>query len=68
MSMNPSKFEIWKSPKNNEWYWHFKAGNGENIATGEGYTSRQNCLKAISLLQGSNRCKIYSLTPSKKAP
>jgi uncharacterized protein YegP (UPF0339 family) len=63
MSTRESKYEIWRSDKNNEWYWHFKASNGENIATGQGYTDRRNCLNAISLLQRSTKCKIYSLTP-----
>jgi uncharacterized protein YegP (UPF0339 family) len=63
MSTREPKFEIWKSDKNNEWYWRFKAANGETIASGQGYSDRRNALKAISLLQGSHRSKIYSLTP-----
>ena len=60
------KYEIWKSKKNANWYWHFKAGNGEIVAGGEGYTIKQNCLSAISLLRGSEDAKIYNLTPEPK--
>jgi uncharacterized protein YegP (UPF0339 family) len=67
MSAREGKYEIWQSDKNKEWYWRFKAANGENIANGQGYTDRRNCLNAISLLQNSTKCKIYSLTPATKA-
>ena len=66
MSAREGKYEIWQSEKDHHWYWHFKAANGENIASGQGYTDRRNCLKGISLLQNSKLCKIYSLTPAKK--
>ncbi|MBA2586306.1 MAG: YegP family protein [Chthoniobacterales bacterium] len=62
--MQEPKFEIWNSEKNGQWYWRFKAGNGQTIATGgEGYSGRRDALRAISRLQASHRSKIYSLTP-----
>ena len=33
-----------------EWRWRLKAGNGEIIAQGESYTSKENCLHAIKLV------------------
>lgn len=66
MSAREPKFEIWKSDKNSEWYWRFKAANGETIASSQGYSGRRDALHAISLLQNANRSKIYSLTPPKK--
>jgi uncharacterized protein YegP (UPF0339 family) len=64
---NEQKFEIWKSKNNNNWYWRFKAGNGEIVAGGEGYTTKQNCIHAIGLIQnGANTAKIYNLTPEPK--
>lgn len=61
MSTRESKYEMWRDDKE-QWHWRFKAANGEEIATGQGYTTRQNCLKALSLLQNSKRSKIYSLS------
>jgi uncharacterized protein YegP (UPF0339 family) len=55
------RYEILKSPKNEQWYWHFKAANGETIASGQGYASRHGALHAISLVQKSGKAKIYSL-------
>lgn len=66
MSARAGKYEIWKSEKNGQWYWHFKAANGENIASGQGYQDRRGALNAISLLQNSKMMKIYSLTPPSK--
>ena len=36
-----------------QWRWRLRAGNGEIIAQGEGYTTRQNCLHAISLIKST---------------
>ena len=47
------KYEYWKSSSDNNWYWHLKAANGEKIASGEGYTSKQHCLDAIALVKSS---------------
>jgi uncharacterized protein YegP (UPF0339 family) len=60
---NEQKYEIWKSSDDDRWYWRFKAGNGEQVATGDGYVSRQDALHAIRLVQKSDHAKIYSLTP-----
>lgn len=35
-----AKFEILRSPKNRQYYWHLLGGNGEIMAQSEGYTSR----------------------------
>jgi uncharacterized protein YegP (UPF0339 family) len=68
MSTREGKYEMWRSPNSEQWHWHFKAANGETIASGQGYTARHNCLKAISLLQNSTRAKIYSLSEPRKRP
>jgi uncharacterized protein YegP (UPF0339 family) len=47
------KYEYWKSSSHGNWYWHLKASNGEKIAQGEGYSSKENCLHAISLVTSS---------------
>lgn len=52
------KFEYWKSPTNHQWYWHLRAANGEPIASGEGYTTKESCLAAIALIQSSHRATV----------
>lgn len=42
-----SKFEVFKSPKNNQFYFHLKASNGQIILQSEAYTKKANCLHAI---------------------
>src|SRR5690606_8071472 len=55
------KFEIYRQRGLNaltigggEWRWRLKAANGEIIAQGESYTSKQNCLHAIQLVMGTS--------------
>lgn len=43
------KFEYWKSK--GQWYWHLRAGNGEIIASGEGYRRKADLLHTISLIR-----------------
>ena len=47
-----SKFDYWQSKKNNEWYWHLKANNGQVIAVGgEGYKRKEDCTHGIDLVK-----------------
>lgn len=41
-----AKFEVYLDAKN-EYRFRLKAGNGEVIATSEGYKSKDSCLKGI---------------------
>lgn len=42
------------------WRWRLKAGNHRIIAhSGEAYHNKNDCLKAIELVQGSSTAKIY---------
>lgn len=45
------RFEIWESAADRQWYWHLKAGNGEIIASGEGYTTEEKCIHAVNLVK-----------------
>jgi len=51
--MGKSKFEVFKSDKNNEFYFRLKAGNGEIILRSEGYTAKQNCLNGIASVKSN---------------
>ena len=44
-------FEIWK--RLGKWFWHYKAANGEIVASGEGYTRRIDCIKAIKIIKNT---------------
>jgi uncharacterized protein YegP (UPF0339 family) len=45
-----AKFEVYKD-KSGEFRFRLKAGNGEVIATGEGYSSKQGCLNGIESIK-----------------
>lgn len=42
-----SKFEIYQSEKNQEYYFRLKAGNGEIILGSEGYTTKSACQSGV---------------------
>ena len=42
-----SKFEIFKSSKNGQFYFRLKAGNGEIILASEGYIAKDGCRNGI---------------------
>lgn len=51
-------FEIYTS--GTQYRWRLKAANHEIIASGEAYTTRQNCINAINLVASSNGAPIYN--------
>lgn len=44
--MHQSKFEIFKG-KDDKYYFHLAAGNGEIICASQGYKTKDTCLKGI---------------------
>jgi uncharacterized protein YegP (UPF0339 family) len=44
------KFELYRDT-NNEFRFRLKAGNGQTIATGEGYTTKKACLNGIESIR-----------------
>lgn len=48
--MKNPKFQVFKG-KDDQYYFHLKALNGEIICSGEGYTTKQNCLKGIHAIK-----------------
>lgn len=54
--MNESKFELFQSEKNEEFYFHLKAaGNSEIILDSEGYTTKANCLNGIKSVKENSK-------------
>ena len=59
--MKKPKFEIIKSPLDKQYYFRLRATNGEIILSGEGYGSKQSCLKVIAWIRAnSTNDKRYS--------
>ncbi|QEC67930.1 DUF1508 domain-containing protein [Panacibacter ginsenosidivorans] len=46
--MNNPKFQVFKSPANNQYYYRLRSANNEIVLNGEGYTTKQSCLTAIA--------------------
>jgi uncharacterized protein YegP (UPF0339 family) len=42
-----SRFKLWKSEKDGQWYWSLVANNNEVIAQSEGYRRKESALKGI---------------------
>lgn len=45
-----AKFQLWRA-EDRYYYWHLKANNGEIVAQGEGYSSKEACLKGINFVK-----------------
>lgn len=46
------KFEVYQSKKNNQWYWRFRAANGQIVAVGgEGYVNKAGCLNGLDVVK-----------------
>ena len=58
----PAEFEIKKS-SNGQYYWRFKSGNGEVVATSETYITKQSCQKGIdSIKRDGSTAGVQDLT------
>lgn len=49
--MDNPKFQVFKSSVNNQYYYRLRSKNGEIILSGEGYTTKQNCLNGIASIK-----------------
>ncbi len=50
-----AKFEIFKSDKNNEFYFRLRASNNEIILRSEGYTTKQNCFNGTESVRKNSK-------------
>lgn len=48
--MSNPKFQIFKG-KDDQFYFHLRAANGEIVCSSEGYTTLQNCRKGIEVIK-----------------
>lgn len=60
-------FILYKSDKNNQWYWNLNAANNQVIATGaEGYINKQDAIHGINLVKsGASSSGIYDKSQEK---
>lgn len=57
---NRSLYEVYRG-KNNEWYWRFLAGNGEEIfRSTDGYKNKGDCKHSIELAKGSKDAQVLT--------
>lgn len=49
-AMNKSYFRVFESDKDGQWYITLVAANGEPVARGEGYATRQGALKGVGAI------------------
>lgn len=56
-------FSYGKNDSTGMWNWHLKAANHEIIAHGEPYTSEENCLLGINLVQSSFEARVIKRPP-----
>jgi len=54
-------FTLWKSERDNQWYFILVAKNGETIAQSEGYTRKENALKGIKAVKRCLFAKVREL-------
>lgn len=54
------KFEVYKKRtfRGARWFWRLKAGNGETIASGEGYKNKMDCLHCVNLVKTASEADI----------
>lgn len=45
--MSQAKFEIFRSDRNQQFYFRLRASNGKNILSSEGYTAKASCEKGV---------------------
>lgn len=60
-------FILFKSDKNNQWYWNMNADNHKIIATGaEGYVNKQDAVNGIYLVKANAAAaKVYDKSQEK---
>jgi len=51
--MEHPKFQVFKSAKDQQFYFRLKAKNGEIVLSSEGYTSKQNCFNGIDSVKAN---------------
>ena len=48
-------FERYHNEEDDKWRWRLRAGNGEKIASGQGYENKSDCTHAIHLVMDTVR-------------
>lgn len=54
-----AKFQIFKSTKNSQYYFHLQAPNNKIILASEGYTTKDNCKNGIESVKTHSPYDVY---------
>ena len=57
-----SKFQVYRSAVNSQYYYRLRASNGEIIQSGEGYTTKASCLTGIASVKANCRTDRFDKT------
>jgi uncharacterized protein YegP (UPF0339 family) len=55
------KFEVYKDVAG-KFRWRLRASNGQEIASGQGYESKEDCMEGIKSVKKNARSKITGMT------
>ncbi len=62
-----SRFEVYEAPDG--WRWRLVASNGEKVASGEGYKTRNGAIRGTeSMRRAAAQAKLKLLDPAKSPP
>jgi hypothetical protein len=55
------KYEIYRD-RAGKFRWRLKASNGQEIASGQGYESKEDCMEGVKSVKKNARSKIVDMT------
>ena len=55
------KFEVYKDNAG-KFRWRLRASNGEEVASGQGYESKEGCMDGIKSVKKNSKSKIVDMT------
>ena len=59
--MPVGKFEVYKDNAG-KFRWRLRASNGEEIASGQGYESKEGCMDGVKSVKKNAKAKIVDMT------
>ena len=55
------KYEIYRD-RAGKFRWRLKASNGQEIASGQGYESKEDCMEGVKSVKKNARSKVVDMT------
>lgn len=57
------RFQFWRSPADNKWYWHLVAGNNEIVAQGQGYSRKRDLRRGLRRIRAKTVAALEQEVP-----